>query len=136
MRIMHNYPQNAIFLDHNLTLYKMIQMHLKYHNMHTNEIFNALIFINNHVNLCINSMSSTQECRRLMNVSSIITKVTLSNGGYDSCTGHGSPYSCTNITRELVILIVWSKESSLLYLVDEDIIKTSNEEHKSLKALM
>ena len=50
MRIMHNYPRNAIFLYHNLKLYKMINMHLKYDNMHTNGIFNALMCINNHIN--------------------------------------------------------------------------------------
>ena len=58
MRIMHNYPQNAIFLDHNLKLHKMIEMYSKYDNMHTNRIFNALNCINNHVNLCINCMLS------------------------------------------------------------------------------
>ena len=59
MKIMHNYPQNAIFLDHNLKLHKMIDMHLNYDNMHTNGIFNALIYINNHVNSCINCMLYT-----------------------------------------------------------------------------
>ena len=54
MRIMHNYSQNAIFLYHNLKLHKMIEMHSKYDNMHTNVIFNALNCINNHVNSCIN----------------------------------------------------------------------------------
>ena len=58
MRIMHNYPQNAIFLYHKLELYKMIEMYLKYDNMHTNRIFNALDCINNHVNSCINCMLS------------------------------------------------------------------------------
>ena len=55
---MHNYPQNAIFLDHNLKLHKMIEMHLKYDNMHTNRIFNALSCSNNHVNSIINFMLS------------------------------------------------------------------------------
>ena len=32
----------------------MIDMHLKYDNMNTSRIFNALICINNHVNSCIN----------------------------------------------------------------------------------
>ena len=36
----------------------MIEMYLKYDNMHTNKIFNALIFINNHVNSCKNCMLS------------------------------------------------------------------------------
>ena len=40
MRIMYNYPQNAIFLDHNLKLHKMIEMHSKYDIMHKNTIFN------------------------------------------------------------------------------------------------
>ena len=53
---MHNYPQIAIFLYHNLKLHKMIEMHLKYDIMHTNRIFNALNCINNHVNSCINCM--------------------------------------------------------------------------------
>ena len=58
MRIMHNYLQNAIFLDHNLKVYKKIEMHSKYDNMHTNRIFNALNCINNHVNSCKNCMLS------------------------------------------------------------------------------
>ena len=53
---MHNYPYNDTFLDHNLKLHKMIDMHSKYDNMHTNRIFNILICINDHVNSCINFM--------------------------------------------------------------------------------
>ena len=45
-----------IFLDHNIKLHKMIEMHSKYDNMHTNRIFNALNCINNHVNSCMNCM--------------------------------------------------------------------------------
>ena len=56
MRIKHNYPPNAIFLYHNLKLYEMIEMYSKYDNIHTNRIFNALNYINNHVNACINCM--------------------------------------------------------------------------------
>ena len=59
MRMMYNYPQNAIFFYHNLKLYKMIEMHSKYDNMHTNRIFNILNCINNHLNLCMNCMLST-----------------------------------------------------------------------------
>ena len=55
---MHNYPQNDIFLDHNLKFHKMIDMHLKCDNMHLNGIFNALICINNHVNSSTNFMLS------------------------------------------------------------------------------
>ena len=58
MRIMHNYFQNTIILDHNLKLHKMIDMHLKYDYMHTNRIFNVLICINNHVNPYTNCMLS------------------------------------------------------------------------------
>ena len=47
-----------MFLDHNMKLYKMIEICLKYDNMHTFGIINAFICINNHVNLCINSMLS------------------------------------------------------------------------------
>ena len=36
----------------------MIEIHLKYDNMHTFGIFNVFICINNHVNSCINSMLS------------------------------------------------------------------------------
>ena len=39
-----------------MKLHKMIEMYLKYDNMHTNKIFNALNCINNHVNSCTNSM--------------------------------------------------------------------------------
>ena len=46
------------FLYHNIKLHKMIEMHLKYDNMHTNKIFNAFNCINNHVNSCINCMLS------------------------------------------------------------------------------
>ena len=31
---MHNYPQNDTFLDRNIILHKMIDVHLKYDNMH------------------------------------------------------------------------------------------------------
>ena len=55
---MHSYPQNDTFLDHNLKLDRMIDMHLKYDNMPTNGIFNALICINNHVNSYISCMLS------------------------------------------------------------------------------
>ena len=36
---MHIYPQNAIVLDHNIKLHKIIEMHSKYDNMHTNRNF-------------------------------------------------------------------------------------------------
>ena len=36
----------------------MIEMHSKYDNMHTNRIVNALNYINNNVNSCINCMLS------------------------------------------------------------------------------
>ena len=39
----------------------MIDMQLKYDNMHRNEIFNVLNCINNHVNLGINCMLSVHE---------------------------------------------------------------------------
>ena len=55
---MHKYPQNDTFLDDNLNLHKMIEMHSKYDNMLTNRILNALNYINNHVNSCINCMLS------------------------------------------------------------------------------
>ena len=53
---MHNYPSNDTFLDHNLKLHKMIEMHSKYDNMHTNGIYKGLICINNHINSCISCM--------------------------------------------------------------------------------
>ena len=36
----------------------MINIHLKYYNMHKNEILYALICIKNHINSCINCMIS------------------------------------------------------------------------------
>ena len=36
----------------------MMEMHSKYDNMHENRIFNALNYINNHLNSCINCMLS------------------------------------------------------------------------------
>ena len=41
-----------------MTLHKMIEMYLKYDNMHTNVIINAFSCINNHVNLYTNFMLS------------------------------------------------------------------------------
>ena len=41
-----------------MKLYKMIEIYLKYDNMHTFGIINTFICINNHVNSCINSMLS------------------------------------------------------------------------------
>ena len=55
---MYNYTHNDRFLDHNLKLHKMIEMHSKYDNLHTNRIFHALICIKNHVDSCTNCMSS------------------------------------------------------------------------------
>ena len=42
-------PYNNIFWDYNFKLYRMTNMHWKYNNMHMNEIFYALIYVNNHV---------------------------------------------------------------------------------------
>ena len=41
-----------------MKLYKMIEIYLKYDNMHIIRTINAFICINNHVNSCINSMLS------------------------------------------------------------------------------
>ena len=41
-----------------MKLHKMIEMYLKYDNMHINGTINAFIYINNHVNSCINCMLS------------------------------------------------------------------------------
>ena len=43
-----------------MKFYKMIEIYLKYDNMHTFGIINAFIYINNHVNSCINSMLSAK----------------------------------------------------------------------------
>ena len=42
-----------------MKLYKMIEMCLKYDNMHTIRTINAFLCIDNHVNSCINIMLST-----------------------------------------------------------------------------
>ena len=39
----------------------MIDMHAQYDKIHTNEIFHALICINNNVNSCINFMLSNAQ---------------------------------------------------------------------------
>ena len=49
---MYNSPLNSAFWDYNLKLYKMIDMHSKYDNMHKNGMFYALICTNNHVIAC------------------------------------------------------------------------------------
>ena len=59
---MYNNPLIDVFLDHNVKLYKMIEIYLKYDNMHTFGIINAFICINNHVNSFINSMLSESTC--------------------------------------------------------------------------
>ena len=41
-----------------MKLYKMIEIYLKYDNMHIIRTFNAFNCINNHVNSCIHSMLS------------------------------------------------------------------------------
>ena len=64
--IMFNYAYLSIIwciLDHNIKLYKMIEIYLKYGNMHTIRKINAFICINNHVNSCINSMLSRDRGR-------------------------------------------------------------------------
>ena len=48
----------GVFLDHNMNLHKMIEIYLKYDNMHIFAVINALICINKHVITCINSMLS------------------------------------------------------------------------------
>ena len=55
---MHTYPSNDIFLDQNMKLHKMIEIYLKYDNMHIVETINAFICINNHVNSCIKCILS------------------------------------------------------------------------------
>ena len=55
---MYNNPQIDIFLDHNTKLCKMIEIYLKYDNMHIIRTINAFIYINNHVNSCIDRMLS------------------------------------------------------------------------------
>ena len=42
-----------------MQLYKMVEIYLKYDNMHITRTINAFICINNHVNSCVNSMLST-----------------------------------------------------------------------------
>ena len=41
-----------------MKLHIMIEIYLKYDNMHTNGIINVFICVNNHVNLCIKYMLS------------------------------------------------------------------------------
>ena len=60
---MHNNPYFNVFLDHIMNLYKMIEILLKYDNMHIIGVINALNCINNHIITCINSMLSTSRWR-------------------------------------------------------------------------
>ena len=55
---MYNNPSIDVFVDHNMKLCKMIEIYLKYDNMHTIGKINAFICINNHVNWCIKCMLS------------------------------------------------------------------------------
>ena len=54
-----------------MKLCKMIEIYLKYDNMHTIGLINAFICINNHVNSCINIMLSTIPCNSLYYVCQI-----------------------------------------------------------------
>ena len=47
-----------------MNLHKMIEIYLKYDNMHIFVVINALICINNHAITCINSMLSAAEEHR------------------------------------------------------------------------
>ena len=51
-----------------MKLYKMIEIYLKYDNIHTIGIINAFICFNNHINSCINGMLSINKssCQLLM----------------------------------------------------------------------
>ena len=53
----------------------MIEIYLKYDNMHTFGIINAFICINNHINLCINSMLSMIQFNKFILIWSYILKV-------------------------------------------------------------
>ena len=44
----------------------MIEMHSKYHNMHQNGMFYALICINNHIISCINCVLLTKRDREVV----------------------------------------------------------------------
>ena len=43
---------------YNLKMHEKIDIHSKYDNMHKNGMFYALIYINNHIIICINCMLS------------------------------------------------------------------------------
>ena len=59
-----------------MKLYKMIEISLKYDNMHTFGVINAFIYINNHVNSCINSMLSVAHmCVRMCMCARVRTSV-------------------------------------------------------------
>ena len=56
--LMHNYPQDDVFLDHNMKLQTMMEVYLKYDNMHINGTINVFICIKNHLNSCIKCILS------------------------------------------------------------------------------
>ena len=55
---MHDYLLNNAFLDYNLKLHRMIDMHSKYDNMNKNIMFYTLICINNNLFTGINCVLS------------------------------------------------------------------------------
>ena len=63
-------PKIVHFLDYNLNLHQMIDMHSKYDNMHKNEMFYALICINNHVIACYHPL--TQDIHNQISTSTLI----------------------------------------------------------------
>ena len=71
-----------------MKLYKRIEIYLKYDNMHTIRTINACIYINNHVNSCINNMLSVG-----------------SSGAVISCLGgDGGSYATTYLADHRYIL--------------------------------
>ena len=80
--IMFNYAYLSIkwcIFDHNMKLCKMIEIYLKYDNMHIIGTINAFICINNHVNPCINSMLSDFTWPRLLKSGSAPAKAPINH---------------------------------------------------------
>ena len=72
---MHTYLENDVFLDHKMKLCKMIEIYLKYDNLHSIRTINVFIWINNHVNSCINSMLSCDHSHKNREYSLSLLKI-------------------------------------------------------------
>ena len=80
-------PKIVHFLDYNLFFYRMIDMYSKHENMYKNEIFYALICINNHKISYVNCML-IEKRRKKGGEKGVTVMAECGEGGFLSCKGN------------------------------------------------